>query len=569
MSAQTAYLQELYSFLNEENMSPEMGDDEIQFVYSGGTYHMSLVDAGEGVTVALFVEQPYDDVYTRSYIIDCGAPEGIQVEPLADEYRVLRVSSSKTVESYKYSFYKQLRMLSSAVESIKPSVLDDALMARYDEAAWRKVNKESRESIRNYINAKVDYPKKHLMEAQKLLQDIDESEDWYAIDTKSIKELTSFTKRYPNSSHVDEAFSIIDDINWGNVSESSESSLKGYIESDAKVKKHLAEAERLLNGIHDNQAWSAVSKESLASLTAYRDNPTIDNKLHLEECEAYIMMAEALRIKNDALSSADYYEKIESKAESILGLLEQASNKIVLSDPAKSLLDDAKGVVAFKALSRNMNMDSAAAFIEKYPYHWDTPSVRDWYAQNSSLLKRCDKLRSRILIDTDTFNEYSRKVQKATPASYYNYLKNKKKEGITSVGGRRFRFSLGLDGMIYEGDPLLGASVGFKLGNYMQFVNLESTLTLYTPVDSMDDIYVEHSGLDVALKLNLLPLGKKCRGYIAPGLYFPFDDSDLFLGQVKAGLSFKSIDIGAYVIVNRELTDFNYYDYGVTVKFYL
>lgn len=133
-------------------MNPVYGSGAVSFEYEDMTYSLFPEKTDDGVTVLMYADYPYDDHYTRELIGTIKPVDGIDVECLNKTYRFSSSVSSKSMESYKYAFYKQLRKLSSSVAEMRPSLTLEQMKQMNDDKIWATVDKSSIVSLMEFID---------------------------------------------------------------------------------------------------------------------------------------------------------------------------------------------------------------------------------------------------------------------------------------------------------------------------------------------------------------------------------------------------------------------------------
>lgn len=112
----------LMSFLDFENLNPVCRYGVVSFEYEGLTYNLSPIKTEDGVSVFMYVDYLYDDCYTRDLVSTVKNGGDVLVECTNDLYRFCSNVSADNIESYRYTFYKQLRILSESIKETRQTI---------------------------------------------------------------------------------------------------------------------------------------------------------------------------------------------------------------------------------------------------------------------------------------------------------------------------------------------------------------------------------------------------------------------------------------------------------------
>ena len=324
----------------------------------------------------------------------------------------------------------------------------------------------------------------------------------------------------------------------------------------------------------DDEKWKSVDKNDEAAILAYINETTVYQKRHLNDAR---MMYDILHSHNSAVEEAmskvafakDLYNRGEARSDSgskrVYDLLTEASKVVKLDSRAKSIMTEIEDDRAYQAFKDAPDLTAAENYIKTYPEGLYRRQVEDW------MTKYYKKHRSTKPAKAAKPEKTAKKEKPAKPAKAEKPAKPVAGQLTPSAKkGTGLHVGIGASYMGTRKGARPSGILEFKLGNYDQRLNW------IVGVSGRPDIIKGEGTKSVftntALKVNLFPIGEKCRVYIAPGGGYDFLKESVE-AYGRAGLCFRHFDVAGiyqtvlYYPAQRKSPVYNYYT-GASIIWY-
>ncbi len=404
-----------------------------------------------------------------------------------------------------------------------------------------------------------------------------------------VNKLDAAVKKLLSSSNSQSKADSLDQMLWLKTDKNSEESLRTYIDGKTGYgKKHLNEAKtRLADLTHErlDREWRDVDTADLASVKEFvsKLDPKDDylkpetEKILSKLTLASDKKADSQRKVKEAMSISNGKNFSDVDLKRAFDLMSEAAESIEFNEEERNTFNDLKDLFYYLRFSENKTRENAVLYLSSVENGKHKTEFENWLREFDSELSSCNRLRSKIKSETDSFDEYAAASAHSSNiiGEYRSYLKKVKREYIRSNGGCDFRFGGGVAAVFGDSSKPLAFSAELKFGNAFRPVSLTAGFFMvlkcfykegYVDINTGKPWYDPSYIFKGEIKVNLFKVGKKCRFYISPGGGYELDDESPVV-IARTGFQTRFFDISAFGYQHLA-SDYGPH-YGVGISFYL